>query len=53
MIDFHRHWLDARRSNNPFAKASALRAAAMDLARDDKYSHPFYWAAFILVGSPN
>lgn len=32
-------------------KATALRQAQLALLR--KYSHPFYWGAFVLVGSPD
>ena len=32
-------------------KAQALRAAALEMAKQPGYRHPFYWAPFILVGS--
>jgi len=32
-------------------KRAALRAAQLQTMK--AYPHPFYWAAFILVGSPN
>lgn len=32
-------------------KAEALRAAQLDLLKQPKYAHPFYWAPFILVGN--
>ena len=47
MLGFYRH-LRAGAD-----KAEALRAAKQELARDERYSHPFYWAPFILVGSPD
>jgi CHAT domain-containing protein len=53
MIGFHRHWLEARRSGAPFAKAASLAAAARELIASTTYAHPFYWAAFSLVGSPD
>lgn len=31
-------------------KASALRAASLDMMKDQRYRHPFYWAGFVLVG---
>ena len=31
-------------------KADALRSAQLDLLRDPELSHPFRWAAFVLVG---
>src|SRR5262249_18595255 len=33
------------------SKGAALRAA--QLALKESYSHPYYWAPFILMGSPN
>ena len=53
MIGFHRHWLEARRSGMPFAKAASLAAAARDLISSVTYSHPFYWAGFSVVGNPD
>jgi CHAT domain-containing protein len=32
------------------SKAEALRQAALKLLRGRQYSHPFYWAAFVVVG---
>ena len=32
-------------------KAEALRNAQMSLLSSDRYNHPFYWAAFVLVGN--
>jgi CHAT domain-containing protein/tetratricopeptide (TPR) repeat protein len=32
------------------AKGAALRGAALALRQDRQYSHPFYWAPFILMG---
>lgn len=31
----------------------ALRAAALAVMRDPRYRHPFYWAAFRVVGAPD
>ena len=45
MVAFHRG-LAAGRS-----KADALRDAALALKRDPRFRHPFYWAAFIVVGA--
>ncbi|BBD62923.1 tetratricopeptide domain-containing protein (plasmid) [Nostoc sp. HK-01] len=38
--------------NNGLTKAEALRQAQLSLKSNPKYSHPYYWAPFILVGSP-
>lgn len=43
MSQFYDEW-----RNKPMAQS--LRAAQLKLLRDDKTSHPFYWAPFILVG---
>jgi CHAT domain-containing protein len=32
-------------------KAEALRQAQLTLLKDKRYQHPFYWAAFVLVGN--
>ncbi len=32
-------------------KAEALRNAQISLLSSDRYNHPFYWAAFVLVGN--
>jgi CHAT domain-containing protein len=52
MIEFHRQWLAGRGKGLPFARAEALRSAARRLIASGKYAHPFYWAGFILAGSP-
>ena len=33
------------------SKASALRKAQISLLKSSEYSHPFYWAPFVLVGN--
>ena len=33
------------------SKAEALRQAQLSLLRSPQYQHPFYWAAFVLVGN--
>jgi CHAT domain-containing protein/TPR repeat protein len=51
MSEFHRH-LKAIMDNRGvrMSKAEALRQAALKLLRGRQYSHPFYWAAFVVVG---
>jgi CHAT domain-containing protein len=44
MLEFHRN-LKAGAS-----KSDAMRRAALKLMADKRYNHPFYWAAFIVVG---
>ncbi|MEH2449286.1 MAG: CHAT domain-containing protein [Nostoc sp.] len=36
---------------NGLTKAEALRQAQLSLISSNNYSHPYYWAGFILVGS--
>jgi CHAT domain-containing protein/Tfp pilus assembly protein PilF len=48
MLAFHRLARPAA-SGRPRV-AEALRAAALTLLRDPRYSHPFYWAAFGVIG---
>jgi CHAT domain-containing protein len=52
MVGFHRNWLMARRSGEPFAKAESLQKAARSLIAGGAWSHPFYWAGFVVMGSP-
>ncbi len=33
-------------------KDEALRRAAIELRKNERYRHPFYWAPFVLVGDP-
>jgi CHAT domain-containing protein len=35
---------------NKLRKTDALRKAQLALIAGGKYSHPFYWAPFILIG---
>ena len=32
-------------------KANALRRAQISLLKNPQYTHPFYWAPFVLVGN--
>ena len=42
-----------RHPRRPAAACStALRRAALDVMRDPRYAHPFYWASFRVVGAP-
>jgi CHAT domain-containing protein/Tfp pilus assembly protein PilF len=33
-------------------KAEQLRRATLEVLKDPRYAHPFYWAPFVLVGDP-
>ncbi len=48
MTDFHQRWLGGR---SGLSKAEALQQAAVKMLRSRDYSHPFYWAGYILVGN--
>ena len=49
MISFHKHL------RNPAAddttKASALRQGALDVMKQQRYRHPFFWAGFVMIGN--
>jgi CHAT domain-containing protein/tetratricopeptide (TPR) repeat protein len=47
MTNFYRHLLD---SSRPAGPASAMRDAQLTMIAGKKYSAPFYWAPFVLVG---
>jgi CHAT domain-containing protein len=36
---------------NPHNKAEILREAQLKLIKSEKFNHPYYWAAFVLVGN--
>jgi len=44
MVEFYRQWRGGK------SKDEALRQAQLKVMKDGKHSHPFYWAAFVLVG---
>lgn len=48
MIEFY-HQL--AHSGTKLSKAEALRAAQLKLLKDPVYNHPYFWAAFVLVGN--
>lgn len=48
MVEFHRQW--QTRPAGTWAKAEALRQAALRVQLDTRYHHPFYWAGFVLLG---
>jgi len=47
MVELHQRLL---RGASP---ASALRGAQLALQRDRRWSHPFYWAPFVVIGAGN
>jgi CHAT domain-containing protein/Flp pilus assembly protein TadD len=51
MIEFYGR-LTAPPVDDVLNTAEALRQAQLKLLHSDQYSHPFYWAPFVLVGDP-
>lgn len=49
MINFHKNLENSR--TNDSSKAGALRSAALQVMREPRYKHPFFWASFVLVGT--
>jgi CHAT domain-containing protein len=47
MIDFYEHQIE--QSHNQYFSPS-LRKAKLNMIKEGEYAHPFYWAAFILIG---
>lgn len=45
MLEFYRH------IKNGLDKATALQEAQKTIMKKEEYSHPFYWAPFVLVGN--
>ena len=37
--------------HNGFTRANSVRQAQISLIKDPNYNHPYYWAAFTLIGS--
>lgn len=48
MTEFHRRW---KGGHTGLSKTRALQLAALQMLHTSKYSHPFYWAGYILVGN--
>jgi CHAT domain-containing protein len=48
MVDFHKR-LKAQ-SPQSQSKAAALQQASLNLMKDQRYRHPYFWAGFILMG---
>jgi CHAT domain-containing protein len=51
MLEFHHNLkVGMQSSSSPMSKARAMQQASIKLLRSIKYSHPFYWAGFVVVG---
>lgn len=48
MVDFHKRLRE--QSSQSQTKGSALQQASLDLMKDPRYRHPYFWAGFILIG---
>ena len=52
MIAFHRRLrVRLARPSGQRDLAGALRMAALEIKRDPRYRHPFYWAPFVVIGN--
>jgi len=38
-------------TNSQNTKSEALRRAQLAILKNDKFAHPYYWAAFVLIGN--
>jgi CHAT domain-containing protein/predicted negative regulator of RcsB-dependent stress response len=38
-------------ANSKITKAEALRRAQLEILKQEKFKHPYYWAAFVLIGN--
>jgi len=47
MIDFHK----GLKAGLTQSKAVALQQASLNLMKDPRYRHPFFWAGFVMIGS--
>jgi CHAT domain-containing protein/Tfp pilus assembly protein PilF len=47
MINFHKR-LKIQTAYS--TKAAAMRQAALDVMKDARYKHPFFWAGFVMIG---
>lgn len=46
MVEFYKQL-----SKPGISKAQALRNTQLEFIKDKDFSHPFYWAAFVLIGN--
>jgi CHAT domain-containing protein len=54
MLAFHRTLANGdKQIGFPFRTARALQLAELQLLHSQQYTHPFYWAGFVLVGDPH
>ena len=40
-----------QQSDSKGSKAQALRQAQLELIKSDRFSHPYYWAPFVMIGN--
>jgi transposase len=48
MVDFHKRLKE--QSAQSETKASALQQASLNLMKDSRYRHPYFWAGFVMIG---
>jgi CHAT domain-containing protein len=49
MIDFHKR-LKEESSAQSQTTATALQQAALNVMKDSRYRHPYFWAGFVIIG---
>jgi CHAT domain-containing protein len=50
MVGFFQR-LKGAAGKNETTKSNALRLAALNLMKNPRYQHPYYWAGFVIVGN--
>ena len=48
MLDFHQRLIT--RKPEAATTSDSLREAAINLRKDPRFRHPFYWAGFVVMG---
>ena len=43
--------LDQELAKSDITKAEALRRAQLAVLHNEKFAHPYFWSAFVLVGN--
>ncbi|OQY03647.1 MAG: hypothetical protein B6I20_04570 [Bacteroidetes bacterium 4572_117] len=52
MISFYDNLLDKfKNGDNKFAYSNYLRESKLDMIKNKKFAHPFFWSPFILIGN--
>ena len=52
MVEFYKRW-NPKDGSKGISAAAALRAAQAHVRAQEKWKHPYYWAAWVLWGLPD